>query len=167
MICVGLYHQLIHVRPNSEIKASNRSEGNTLPTDRHENPPSSTPAWAAWEVDRDSLCCINQWNREHQDNKFSTVVLSGVNRLLESQVFEATLAFIPDNPVPAKSLVKALVSLTLLVTVSKPCQIQLPFSASSLRKFPKQNKKFVTLRGRLQQTLAFLRMPLVLVTARS
>jgi len=102
---------------SSEFEASKSSDGNAEagpPTS--ESPSSSIPPWTEWEVDENSLCCINQWNREHQNNKFSTVVLERVNRILESKVFDATLAFIPDNPVPAKSLVKALVSLTLLVT---------------------------------------------------
>ena len=125
MIYVESY---IHDRPNSEIKVTSeglnqyRSPSHVARRSPSKSPPSSTPPWTAWEVERDSLRCINQWNQDHQDNKFSTVVLKGVNGLLESQVFEATLAFIPDNPVPAKSLIKALVSLTLLVTVSKPSQ---------------------------------------------
>src|SRR5882762_2123316 len=82
----------------------------------------SIPPWAAWEVDEKSLRCINQWNLKYQDNKFSTVVLGCVNGILESKAFEIALAFIPDNPVPANSLVKALVSLALLVSVSKESQ---------------------------------------------
>ncbi|KAJ6548775.1 hypothetical protein B0H19DRAFT_1237461 [Mycena capillaripes] len=76
----------------------------------------SPPPWVEYKIDQDALCSINRWNQENPDNKFSTVVLGKVNRILESKVFENMMNFIPDNPVPAKSLVSALVSLALLGT---------------------------------------------------
>jgi hypothetical protein len=97
-------------------------------------PPSSSkvpsrlaPPWQGWEPDSKFLYELHKWNIDHKDDKLPAV-LAKVNSILESKPLEAALGFIPDNPFPAKSLVKALVSLFLLGSVSHvysqtPCHL--------------------------------------------
>ena len=86
-------------------------------------PPSSkvpsqlAPPWQGWEPDQEFLYELHQWNIAHKDDKLPTV-LAKVNSTLESKPLQAALEVIPDNPFPAKSLVKAMISLFLLGSVS-------------------------------------------------
>ena len=73
--------------------------------------------WQGWEPDSSFLCKLHKWNIDHKDNKLP-VVLAKVNSVLESKPLEIGLECIPDQPFPAKSLIKALVSLVLLGSVS-------------------------------------------------
>ena len=75
------------------------------------------PPWQGWEPDQEFLYKLHQWNIAHEHNKLPTV-LSNVNNALESKPLQAALEVIPDNPFPAKSLVKAMISLFLLGSVS-------------------------------------------------
>ena len=86
-------------------------------------PPSSkvpsrlVPPWQGWEPDQEFLYKLHQWNIVHKDNKLPAV-LAKVNSTLESKPLQAALEFIPDHPFPAKSLVKAMISLIQLGIVS-------------------------------------------------
>ena len=73
--------------------------------------------WQGWEPKSNFLSKLHKWNIAHKDNKLPTV-LAKVNSILESKSLEAALEFIPDNPFPDKSLIKAMISLFLLGSVS-------------------------------------------------
>ena len=75
------------------------------------------PPWQGWEPNSDFLYQLRKWNIAHKDEKLPTV-LAKVNSILESNPLQVTLEFIPDNPFPAKSLVKAMINLFLLGSVS-------------------------------------------------
>jgi hypothetical protein len=81
------------------------------------DPSRLAPPWQGWEPDPDFLYELHKWNIAHKDNKL-LAVLAKVNSILESKPLEAALEFIPNSPFPAKSLVKAMVSLFLLGSVS-------------------------------------------------
>ena len=84
------------------------------------------PPWKGWEPDPDFLHELHKWNIAHKDDKLP-IVLTKVNSVLESKPLEVALEFIPNQPFPAKSLVKALISLFLLGSVSHlladPCHL--------------------------------------------
>ena len=86
-------------------------------------PPSSkvpsqlAPPWQGWEPDQEFLYELHEWNKKHKDDKLPAV-LAKVNNVLELKSFQAALDCIPDNPFPAKSLVKAIISLFQLGSVS-------------------------------------------------
>ena len=79
--------------------------------------PQSAPPWQGWEPDSTFLYELHKWNLAHKDDKLP-VVLAKVNKVLESNPLQSALEIIPDNPFPAKSLVKAIISLFLLGSVS-------------------------------------------------
>ena len=81
------------------------------------DPSRLVPPWQGWEPDSNFLYDLHKWNFAHKDDKLPTV-LAKVNSILESSSLQAALEFIPDDPFPAKSLVKALVNLFLLGSVS-------------------------------------------------
>ena len=86
-------------------------------------PPSSkvpsrlAPPWQGWEPDQEFLYKLRQWNIAHEEDKLPTV-LNKINSALESKPLQAALEIIPDNPFPAKSLVKAMICLFQLGSVS-------------------------------------------------
>ena len=86
-------------------------------------PPSSkdlsrlAPPWQRWEPEPNFLNELQKWNNTHKNDKLPAV-LAKVNSILESKPIEAALEFIPDSPFPAKSLVKAIINLFLLGSVS-------------------------------------------------
>jgi hypothetical protein len=96
------------------------------------------PPWQGWEPAPDFLFKLHKWNIDHKDEKLPAV-LKRVNSVLESKLLRVEAAleeFIPDNPFPAKSLVKAFVSLIQLGTVSDvssqtPCHLPILIIISS------------------------------------
>ena len=121
-------------------------------------PPSSkipfllAPPWQGWEPDQEFLYKLHQWNIAHKDNKLPAV-LAKVNSALESKPLQAALEVIPDNPFPAKSLVKAMIGLFLLGSVSDlssqtPCEPILIIS-HPLRKSLRRSRTSITFRIRL------------------
>ena len=86
-------------------------------------PPSSkipsrlAPPWQGWNPDQQFLHKLHEWDKKHKDDKLP-VILAKVNNVLELDSFQAAMEFIPDNPFPAKSLVKAMISLFQLGSVS-------------------------------------------------
>ena len=108
------------------------------------------PPWQGWEPDSNFLYELHKWNIAHKDDKLPAV-LTKVNSVLESKPLQAALEFIPNNPFPAKSLVKAMVSLFLLGSVSDvskhiPCY--LPILIISYRKFLRRSRTSITFRIR-------------------
>ncbi|KAJ7843501.1 hypothetical protein B0H13DRAFT_1909373 [Mycena leptocephala] len=81
-----------------------------------EQPAKSLPPWVEYEPDRTSLKSIHDWNKANPGNKFSAVVLGKVTAVLRSKVLENLVEFIPNDPIPAKSLVSTLISLAVLGT---------------------------------------------------
>ena len=75
------------------------------------------PPWQKWEPDSNFLNDLQKWNSTHKNDKLPAV-LAKVNSVLDSSPLQAALEFIPDTPFPAKSLVKAMVSLFQLGSVS-------------------------------------------------
>ena len=75
------------------------------------------PPWQGWEPDQEFLYKLHEWDKKHKDEKLPAV-LAKVNKVLELKSFQAALDCIPDNPFPAKSLVKAMISLFQLGSVS-------------------------------------------------
>ena len=73
--------------------------------------------WQKWEPDSNFLSELHKWNIAHKDDNLPTV-LAKVNSILESNPLEAALKFISDSPFPAKSLIKAMIGLFLLGSVS-------------------------------------------------
>ncbi|KAJ7909118.1 hypothetical protein B0H13DRAFT_2493818 [Mycena leptocephala] len=96
-----------------DIQAENGSVKNA----QAEPPLTELPPWVEFKVDQNlTLNDIHEWNQQNPNNKFSTLVLGRVTAILESKVVQAGIKLVPDNPVPAQSLVSALVSLALLGT---------------------------------------------------
>jgi hypothetical protein len=121
-------------------------------------PPSSkypsrlAPPWQGWEPDSNFLHELHEWNKNHKDDKLPAV-LAKVNNVLESYPLKAALEFIPDNPFPAKSLVKALMSLFLLGSVSDIfsqtlCHLPILIISHSPRKFLRRSRTSITFRIR-------------------
>ena len=119
-------------------------------------PPSSkfrlAPPWQGWEPDQEFLYKLHQWNIVHKDNKLPAV-LAKVNSTLESKPLQAALEFIPDHPFPAKSLVKAMISLIQLGIVSDvssqtPSHLPILIIFHPLRKFLRRNRTSITFRIR-------------------
>jgi hypothetical protein len=108
------------------------------------------PPWQGWEPDSNFLSELCKWNIAHKDDKLPAV-LAKVNNVLESNPLKAALEFIPDNPFPAKSLVKAIVSLFLLGSVSDIssqtlCHLPILIISHSPRKFLRRNRTSITFR---------------------
>jgi hypothetical protein len=81
------------------------------------DPSRLAPPWRGWEPDSKFLYELHKWNIAHKDDKLPAV-LAKFNSILESKPLQAALEFIPNSPFLAKSLVKAMVSLILLGSVS-------------------------------------------------
>ena len=110
------------------------------------------PPWQGWEPDPDFLYKLHKWNVAHKHDKLSAV-LTKVNSVLESKPLKAALEFIPDNPFPAKSLVKAMVSLFLLGSVSDvssqtPCHLPILIISHPHRKFLRRSRTSIAFRIR-------------------
>jgi hypothetical protein len=110
------------------------------------------PPWKGWEPDPDFLYDLHKWNIAHKGNKLP-VVLAKVNNILESKPLEAALEFIPNSPFPAKSLVKAMISLFLLgsvsdVTSQTPCQLPILIISHPPRKFLRRSRTSIIFRIR-------------------
>jgi hypothetical protein len=110
------------------------------------------PPWQGWEPDPDFLYKLNKWNIAHKDDKLPAV-LTKVNSILESKTLQAALEFIPNSPFPAKSLVKAMISLFLLGSVSDissqtPCHLLVLIISHPPRKFRRQSRTSIAFRIR-------------------
>ena len=117
-------------------------------------PPSSkvpfrlAPPWQGWEPEPEFLYKLHEWNKKHKDDKLPAI-LAKVNSILESNPLQTALEFIPNNPFPAKSLVKALVSLFLLGSVSNVssnCHLPILIISHPPRKFLRRSRSSITFR---------------------
>ena len=88
------------------------------------------PPWQRWEPDSDFLNKLQKWNNTHKNDKLPAI-LAKVNSILESKPLEAALEFIPDSPFPGKSLVKTMINLFRLGSVSDcpPASVTYPNSS--------------------------------------
>ena len=102
------------------------------PSSKYPSRLAPTPVpWEEWILDSNFLQNLYNWNIAHdsEDEKLLDL-LAKINSVIESDFFEAALGFIPDTPFPAKSLVKAIINLFLLGSVSDvadPCHY--PYSS--------------------------------------
>jgi hypothetical protein len=104
------------------------------------------PPWERWEPDPDFLYELHKWNIAHKEDKIPAV-LAKVYSVLESKPLQAALEFIPDSPFPAKLLVKAMISLFLLGSVSD-VSCQLPILIFKHRKFLRRSRTSIAFRIR-------------------
>ena len=81
------------------------------------DPSRLAPPWKRWEPGSNFLNDLQKWNTANKDRKLPAV-LAKVNRILDSKPLQAALESIPNSPFPAKSLVKVMVSLFQLGSVS-------------------------------------------------
>jgi hypothetical protein len=118
------------------------------------------PPWERWEPDSKFLYELHKWNIDHKEEKLPAVlkkvnsVLTKLNSVLESKLLEAALEFIPDNPFPARSLVKALINLFLLGSVSgvslqTPCHLPILIISHPPRKFLRRRRTSIAFLIRL------------------
>jgi hypothetical protein len=119
------------------------------------------PPWQGWEPDPDFLYKLHKWNVAHKHDKLPAV-LTKVNNVLESKPLQAALEFIPNSPFPAKSLVKAMMSLFLLGSVSDdssqtPYQLPILIISHPPRKFLRQSR--TSMAFRIRSLLISLTLP--------
>ena len=110
------------------------------------------PPWEGWEPDSNFLYELYKWNIDHKDDKLPAI-LTKVNDVLESKPLQVALEFSPNNPFPAKSLVKAIVSLFLLGSVSDvskqiPCYLLILIISHPSRKFLRRSRTYIDFRIR-------------------
>jgi hypothetical protein len=110
------------------------------------------PPWQGWKPDSNFLYELHKWNIAHKDEKLPAV-LAKINSILESKPLEAALEFIPNSPFPAKSLVKALVSLFLLGSVSvvssqTHCHLPILIISHPPRKYLRRSRTSINFRIR-------------------
>ncbi|KAJ7231554.1 hypothetical protein C8J57DRAFT_1730144 [Mycena rebaudengoi] len=73
----------------------------------------SDPDWQAWNIDGDAISELRVWGAGHENSNWRKLT-DTIDRSLKSGTLRAVQDFIPDNPVPAKTLVKALSSIVEL-----------------------------------------------------
>ncbi|KAF7358159.1 hypothetical protein MVEN_00864200 [Mycena venus] len=71
------------------------------------------PDWQAWKIDNKSISELREWGASHGDSNWRKLA-DKIHAALESKTLEAVQDFIPDSPFPAKTLVKALLSIVQL-----------------------------------------------------
>ncbi|KAJ7105527.1 hypothetical protein C8R44DRAFT_681407 [Mycena epipterygia] len=71
------------------------------------------PDWQAWKIDADAIYELRKWGAGSANSNWRKVA-DTIDRLLKSETIQAVQDFIPDGPVPAKTLVKVLLSLVQL-----------------------------------------------------
>ena len=87
-------------------------------------PPSSklpfqlAPPWQGWEPDSNFLYELCKWNVAHKDDSLPVIFKNVASALDSKPPLQAALEFIPDSPFPAESLIKAMISLIQLGSVS-------------------------------------------------
>jgi hypothetical protein len=79
--------------------------------------------WDEWEVQKDFLQRLNEWNRAHSQSTLDGTMkkiqgrLSKIGTVLDSQVVKEILEFIPNDPFPAGHLVKCLLGVVIVGVV--------------------------------------------------
>jgi hypothetical protein len=80
--------------------------------------------WQAWNIDGNAISELQKWGADHENYNW-TKLADKIDRCLKSGTFTALQEFIPDSPFPAKTLVKALLSVVQLGIVRYPFQFEL------------------------------------------
>jgi hypothetical protein len=83
-------------------------------------PASIPPPWDAWALDKQFLAALDKWLEDHPDQKPDTV-LKSICTAIDSG--KDLMGFIPDSPLPARSLVQGLGGLVKLGNVCCAFQI--------------------------------------------
>ena len=71
------------------------------------------PEWKAWDIDGDAITQLRKWGYDREDSKWLKLA-EIIDRSLKSKTLDTLKAFIPDSPVPARTLVGALLNLVEL-----------------------------------------------------
>jgi hypothetical protein len=86
------------------------------------------PDWQAWKIDGDAISELRVWGAGHGNSNWRKLA-DKIDQSLKSDTFKAVQDFIPDSPFPAKTLVKALLSIVKLGIVRYLLQFgPIPFS---------------------------------------
>ena len=72
-----------------------------------------TPQWEAWNIDGDAITQLRKWGNDHDGSKWLKLA-EKIDESLKSKTLETLKGFIPDTPIPARTLVKALLNLVEL-----------------------------------------------------
>ncbi|KAJ7606017.1 hypothetical protein FB45DRAFT_1012236 [Roridomyces roridus] len=69
--------------------------------------------WQAWNIEGNAISELQKWGAGHENSKWRKLA-DAIDHCLKSKTLEAVQDFIPDRPVPVKTLVKALLSIVQL-----------------------------------------------------
>jgi hypothetical protein len=82
------------------------------------------PDWQAWNIDGNAISELRAWGAGHGGSNWRKLA-DKIDQSLKSETLKAVQDFIPDSPVPAKTLVKALLSIIQLGIVRYQLQFGL------------------------------------------
>jgi hypothetical protein len=71
------------------------------------------PDWEAWNIDGDAIFKLRAWGAGRENSNWRKLD-DTIDSSLKSETLKALRDFIPDSPFPAKTLVKALLSIVQL-----------------------------------------------------
>ena len=71
------------------------------------------PDWEAWNIDGDAITQLSEWGAAHETSNWVKLATK-IDKALKSKTIDVLKDFIPDSPFPARTLVKALLSLVEL-----------------------------------------------------
>ena len=71
------------------------------------------PDWEAWDIDGDAIIQLRKWGSDREGSKWFKLA-EIIDRSLKSKTLDTFKAFIPDSPIPARTLVEALLNLVEL-----------------------------------------------------
>jgi hypothetical protein len=74
------------------------------------------PDWQAWKIDGDAISELRVWGAGLGNSNWRKLA-DKIDQSLKSETFTAVQDFIPDSPFPAKTLVRALLSIVQLGVV--------------------------------------------------
>ena len=77
-----------------------------------------TPEWEAWNIDGDAITQLREWGAARVDSNWLKLAET-IDWSLKSKTLDAVKDFIPDSPIPARTLVKALLNLVELGIVRR------------------------------------------------
>ena len=72
-----------------------------------------TPESEAWNIGGDTITQLRKWGDDHKGSKWLKLA-EKIDQSLKSKTLDALKGFIPDSPIPAKTLVEALLNLVEL-----------------------------------------------------
>ena len=72
-----------------------------------------TTEWKAWNIDGDAIAQLRKWGDDREGSKWLKLA-DIIDQSLKSKTLDTFKAFIPDSPLPAKTLVEALLNLVEL-----------------------------------------------------